>query len=140
MNPSSPVKTGSVDIPLHDIKPLLDVPDHSLLLLSLLIMVGAVLVGGTMFLVWRFIIKRKKVDLRQQNYKALENIVFDDPKKAAYAITRHGRIFAEDGERYKETYFNLISRLAPYKYKKSVAPIDEEAIAYYRIYLEMIDV
>jgi len=140
MNPSSPVKPSSVDIPLHDIKPLLEVPDHSLLLLSLLLVAASVFVGGVMFLAWRYMIKRKKVDLRRQNYKALEHIVFDDPKKAAYAITRHGRIFAEDGQRYKETYLNLLSRLTPYKYKKSVAPIDEETISYYRIYVEMIDV
>jgi hypothetical protein len=140
MNPVLPAMPSSPDIPLHDIKPLVEVPDHSLLLLSVLVVLAAVLIGGIIFLVWRSFSGRKKVDLRKRNYKLLENITFDDPKKAAYAITRYGLMFAEDGERYKEAYGNLVSRLAPYKYKKNVAPIDEEAIAYYRIYIEMIDV
>ena len=131
---------SSVDIPLHDIKPLVEVPDHSLLFLSVLLLAASVFIGSVIYLVWHYIVQRKKVDRRKLHYRILKDIAFDDPKKAAYAITRYGRIFVEDGERYKETYLNLLDRLAPYKYKKSVAPIDEEAIAYYRIYVEMIDV
>ena len=65
---------------------------------------------------------------------------FRDPKRAAYAITEYGRIFAEDSERLNETYANLISRLEVYKYKKVVTAIDDESRSYYKIYLEMIDV
>jgi hypothetical protein len=52
----------------------------------------------------------------------------------------HGRAFADDSQRLREAYDNLVARLERYKYKKRVGPIDDESRSYYKIYLEMIDV
>lgn len=131
---------SSYDIPLHDIKPLMEVPDSSLTLLMMIAGVVAVLLTGALFLLYRFMRDRKAVNLRKVYYKQLKAIDFSDSKRAAYSITEHGRLFANDSERLNEAYNNLVARLEAYKYKKTVQPIDAESMSYYKIYLEMIDV
>ncbi len=131
---------ASYDIPLHDIKPLMEVPDSSLTIFSVFVLIGAVLLLGGLYLLYRFMQSRKSVNYRKIHYKALKKVDFRDPKQAAYAITEHGRIFADDSERLNEAYNNLVSRLEEYKYKKVVETIDDESRSYYKIYLGMIDV
>ncbi len=130
----------SYDIPLHDIKPLMDVPDSSLTLFIVLVVIVTVLFAGGLYLLYRFIKNRKIVNKRKTHYNALIRVDLTEPKKAAYSITEHGRAFADDSPRLKEAYANLVSRLEIYKYKKVVSPIDEESRSYYKIYLGMIDV
>ncbi|WP_345977083.1 hypothetical protein [Sulfurimonas sp. HSL3-7] len=131
---------GSYDIPLHDIKPLMEVSDNSFVLLSVIIIIATLLFSGGLYLLYRFVRSRQTLNLRKIHYTALENIDFSDPKKAAYAITDHGRVFADDSERLHEAYDNLVVRLNRYKYRKRVEAIDEESKSYYNIYLGMIDV
>jgi len=130
----------SYDIPLHDIKPLMEVPDSSFTIFSIILLIIVVLLLGALYLLYRFMQSQKVINYRKVHYMALKKIDFRDPKKAAYAITEHGRIFAEDSERLKETYENLVSRLEAYKYKRVVTAIDDESRSYYKIYLGMIDV
>lgn len=134
------MKPSSYDIPLHDIKPLMEVPDSSFVMLSILLGVGAILLGGGLYLLYIFVKNRRKTNLRKRHYAALEGIDFSDPKRAAYAITAYGRIFADDSERLREAYDNLVARLERFKYKKRVDPLDDESRSYYQIYLGMIDV
>lgn len=134
MNPSA------YDIPLHDIKPLMEVPDSSFILFTVILSIVVILFLGALFLLYRFVRNRQTVNLRKLHYAALEAIDFSDPKKAAYAITDHGRTFADDSERLREAYDNLVMRLDRYKYKKLVETIDDESRSYYKIYLGMIDV
>ena len=131
---------SSYDIPLHDIKPLMEVPDSSLTFLLLGLVVMTLLVAGGGYLFYKHLRERKQVNLRKEHYRALKDVDFTSPKKAAYQITEHGRFFAEDSQRLKETYENLVERLESYKYRLEVAPIDDESRSYYKIYLEMIDV
>jgi hypothetical protein len=134
------VKPSSPDIPLHDIKPLVEISDHSFIFFVALIIVGAVLAAALGYLLWRFWRQRHQVNLRQKCFEALAAIDLGNPKQAAYAITKHGLCFAEDSPRLREAYDNLVSRLASYKYKKVVGSIDEETISYYQIFVGMIDV
>ncbi|MBU1643321.1 hypothetical protein KKE54_08160 [bacterium] len=134
MNPSA------YDIPLHDIKPLMEVPDSSFIVFSVVLSIVMLLLLGALFLLYRFVRNRRTVNLRKLHFTALEAIDFSDPKRAAYAITDHGRIFADDSERLREAYSNLVMRLDRYKYKKQVEMIDDESRSYYKIYLGMIDV
>ena len=134
MNPSS------YDIPLHDIKPLMEVPDNSFVLLGGIIIVATLLLSGGLYLLYKFVKSRQTLNLRKVHFDALGKVDFSDPKKAAYAITDHGRIFADDSERLREAYDNLVVRLNRYKYRKSVEAVDEESRSYYKIYLGMIDV
>jgi len=130
----------SYDIPLHDIKPLMEVPDSSFAILMIIAVIMTAIVAGGVYLFYRNLKRKKRIDHRKDHYKALKKVDFRDPKRAAYAITEHGRIFADDSERLNETYTNLVSRLDAYKYKKVVSAIDDESRSYYKIYLEMIDV
>ena len=134
MNPSS------YDIPLHDIKPLMEVPDNSFVLLGGIIIVATLLLSGGLYLLYKFVKSRQTLNRRKVHFDALGKVDFSDSKKAAYAITDHGRIFADDSERLREAYDNLVVRLNRYKYRKSVEAVDEESRSYYKIYLGMIDV
>jgi uncharacterized protein HemX len=131
---------SSYDIPLHDIKPLMEVPDSSGTLLMLMLLIAVVLGAGTLYLLYRRLRFRQKVNIRKQHYEMLSHVDFSDAKRAAYLITEHGRLFSKDSERLFEAYQNLVERLEPYKYRKTVSPIDNESRSYYKIYLEMIDV
>ncbi len=130
----------SLDIPLHDIKPLVEVSDNSFVLFIGLIVVVLLFLAGVGYLLYLFLKRRKRENRRKDAYKALKNIRFSDPKRAAYDITKYGYVFADDTPRNKEVYENLLTRLAPYKYKKEVDAIDAETKSYFKIYLGMIDV
>ena len=128
------------DIPLHDIKPLMEVPDYSTTFIWIILLLGvlvALLVG---YLLVRYFKRARSVNLRKVDYKALKKVDFADAKKAAYEITQRGRRFRDDSDRLREAYENLLLKLEPYKYKREVATIDSETKSYYNIYLGMIDV
>lgn len=134
MNPTS------YDIPLHDIKPLMEVPDSSFVILLFISGITVIVLFSALFLLYRFIRARRSVNLRKVHYQILQKISFADPKQAAYQITEYGRLFAGDSERLHEAYNNLVSRLERYKYRPVVDAIDDESLSYYNIYLGMIDV
>ncbi len=128
------------DIPLHDIKPLVEIDDYSIYYFSALMFVALVVVVAIIFFIWKFYKKRDSFSVRKKHSELLHNIDFSNPKEAAYAITKYGYTFSQDDERHHEKYENLLSRLAPYKYKKSVDAIDSETKGHFDIYLGMIDV
>lgn len=128
-----------VDIPVNDIAPLVEVHDYSIYLFGGSIVITIVLSLSLVIFVlkkWR----NRRISERKLAYKAFESIDFSDPKQAAYRISKLGRMFAHDNERTERAYHNLFDRLEPYKYAPNVESIDQETIAYYRLYLEIIDV
>lgn len=128
----------SVDIPLYDIKPLVNVPDYSLyFFIALSVMGSVVVVSAALFFLKKY--RNRRISERKQLYTRLASIDFADPKKAAYTISEIGRRFAHDDERTHKAYQNLFARLEPYKYAQNVNEIDEETIGYYRLYLGIID-
>ncbi len=138
--PLSKPTPSAPDIPLHDIKPLVEIPDYSIYYFAGVVILAVALLLAALFFAWKFYKKRTDKSVRKAHYKSLENIDFSNPKAAAYAITKYGYSFKNDGARQSETYENLVARLAPFKYKKTVMQIDEETKGYYKIYLEIIDV
>ncbi len=138
--PLSKPLPSSPDIPLHDIKPLVEIDDYSIYYFSGIIIVIITILVALGFFAWKFYKKRNSFSIRKEHSKLLHNIDFSNPKKAAYEITKYGYTFSQDDERHSEKYENLLSRLAPYKYKKSVEAIDKETKAHFEIYLGMIDV
>jgi cbb3-type cytochrome oxidase subunit 3 len=129
----------SVDIPLHDIMPLVEVPDTSIYWFGALVVVVLIIFtsGVIWFLKWK---KSKKITQRELHYEALKNIDLKNPKQSAYTICKEGYFFAHDNERTLSAYQNLFDRLAPYKYAQTVEKIDEETLGYYHLYLGIIDV
>lgn len=128
----------SADIPVYDIYPLIDVADYSLYYFLALVVVGSAVVLGILF----WLLKRmrnRRISVRKSAFAELKALDFSDPKRAAYALSDIGRLFAHDNERTAKAYQNLFERLERYKYAPHVEPIDEETRAYYRLYLEIID-
>ncbi len=129
----------SIDIPLHDIMPLVDVPDMSIYWFSALVVISLLIFTGGMmwFTQWK---RAKNINKRQAHYEILQNIDLENPKQSAYIISKEALFFAYDNEQMLNGYKNLFTRLEPYKYAPTVEKIDEETIGYYYQYLEMIDV
>ncbi len=128
------------DIPLHDIKPIVEVQEYSLYyFLGLSAFVLVVVLGGA-FLIYKWLQKRNAYNIRKEHMKLLKNLDLSDAKRAAYAITNYGATFKDDSPRHSEMYSNLQTRLEKYKYKKEVDKLDEETLGYFELYKEMCDV
>ena len=129
------------NLPLHDIQGLVEVSDHSLLMFIALVVVTLFLVVSVLYFTWSYFSKRKRENRRKDAYKKLKNIDFSDVKQAAYEITRLGLIFKDDSERIANKYYTLLEKLESYKYRKTIDKnFDQESIAYYKNFLEMIEV
>ncbi len=133
-------KPTSIDIPLHDIKPLVEVPDNSLYILiaSIVVLLGLAI---ALIVLVRYLLNRKKENSRIKYFEMLESVDLSNAKKAAYDISHYGYFFRDDSPRHLEAYQNLVSRLSQYKYRKDVdKTIDNETKGYYDIFVGMIDV
>jgi|APCry1669189204_1035204.scaffolds.fasta_scaffold26184_2 hypothetical protein len=128
------------DIKIRDIKPLLEVPDHSLYFFIGVIIVSLLVLAGVFYLAFKWMKTKNRLNLRRNTYKKLLHVDLSDSKKAAYEITRYGLVFKDDSPRNEEMYFNLIARLERYKYKKDVGPFEYEERSYLELYKGMIDV
>ena len=133
-------KNGQIEIPLHDIKPLVEIQEYSFYYLMALIAVGVVLFLGAGYLLFKFFKERKKFNLRKEYYKKFKAVNFKDAKKAAYELTKYGAVFKDDDERHLKAYENMLERLEKYKYKKDVEPFDGDTKHFIELYEAMIDV
>lgn len=134
------MQKSSIDMPLHDIKPLVAVPDDSLYYLAGVTAIFLVLLLVALYFLYRYIKREIPRNLRQEAHHVLEHIDFEDAKESAYAITKYGAFFADDSPRHHEVFENLNRRLSAYKYQANVDEIDSETRGYFDIYLGMCDV
>jgi len=128
------------EIPIHDIKPLLDVPEYSFYYLLVVSVLSLFLLFALSYLAYNFFKNRKKVNLRAEHLKLLEDLSFQNPKKDAYAITHYARTFKDDSPRHTKAYEALVENLETYKYKKEVLAFSEETKHFIRIYIDMLHV
>ncbi len=128
------------DIPLHDIKPLIEIQEYSFYYLLALVLVATIVVLGLSYLLYKYIKNRNSFNLRAEHLKLLKTLNLDDAKKAAYEITNYGLIFASDSEQNQRTYENLIDNLESYKYKKNVESFTKETKQGVENYIGMLDV
>lgn len=127
-------------IQLHDIKPLMVIDDYSLHYVVALTLGALVFIGGIIYLLLHFFKTRKKYNQRKDYAQKIMQLDIKQSKQTAYDLTLYGALFAEDSPRHKEMYKNLVKRLAPYKYKKEVEPLDDEVVGYIELYKGMLDV
>lgn len=127
----------SFDIPLHDIKPIVEVHEYSLQYLLGISFVVLLLIVGVFYLLYLWIKKRNEFNIRKEHMKIFNTLPFKDTKKSAYAITFYGATFKDDSPRHTEMFNNLTSRLEDYKYKKKVEELDKETLGYVELYKEM---
>ena len=127
------------EIPLHDIKGLVEIQDYSLYYFSVLVIVGFILFLGALYLLYKFLQNRKKFNLRKEHAKLLHKIKFSDAKKAAYEITQLGSTFKDDTPRHERAFELLVEDLESYKYKKDVSSFSSESKHLLENYLGLID-
>ncbi len=120
---------------LRDIKPLVEIPDFSFYLYIFFIMLATLL---TVVVIYWMIkkVSQKREDNRKKILQELQALDLNDPKKVAYTITKKGKILVKDSSSLK-IYEELLRRLAKYKYKKNVAPLDNETKRYIKLFLNM---
>ena len=128
------------DIPLHDIKTIVDVPEYSMYYLLGVIAFGVLLLLGVAYLAYLWFKRRNAFNIRKENLKLINMLDLSDTKRTAYSITALGDIFKEDSPRHSEMFQNITQRLEEYKYKKDVAEFDKETLGYIELYREMLDV
>ncbi len=126
------------EIEIHDIKQLVDIPDFSLYIYLTLWILGVILFCIIVFLLFKYFKYRKK-DKRKQYYKILKEIDLDDSKNSAYLITKYTRLLAIS-ERDKKLSTELIEELESFKYKKEVAPLNDEVKILFGRFMDNVDV
>lgn len=134
------MKEKSYDIPLHDIKPLLDIDDYSLYYFLGAGFIFFILFLGILYLVYKFFKNRNSYSIRKDYLKKIKSLDLKDTKKSAYAITLYGDTFKDDSPRHTQMYNNITQRLEPYKYRKTVDKFDDETLGYIELYRGMLDV
>jgi len=130
----------NIDIPLHDIKPLLEIQEYSFYYFLALIAFCITLFLGLGYLLFKYLQHKNRFNLRKEHLKLLHEIDLSDAKKSAYKITTYGYTFKDDGERQKNAYESLVEHLEAYKYKKSVEAFDAETKHSLERYIGMLDV
>jgi len=126
-------------IEIHDIKPIVEIPDMSIYIYYGLIFLIVILVLALGYFLYAFL-KPKKRTLESKWYEKLQNIDLKDTKNAAYAISKYGQLLAKD-EREIRLIEELNEELFPYKYKKSInEQLSPNIQNKYRIFLETLDV
>ncbi len=130
----------SFDIPLHDIKPIVDVQEYSFYYLLGIIGVSVVVLIGLSYLLYLWYKKRTSFNLRVHHAQLLNELDLKDTKNSAYSISNYGYTFKDDSPRHTEMFNNLSSRLQEYKYQKNVEQFDDEVLGYIELFKGMIDV
>jgi len=130
----------SYDIPLHDIKPIVDVNEYSFYYFLGLTFVIVLLLLAISYLIYKWLKHRNAYNIKKDHYQLINSLDINDTKNCAYAITTYGATFKDDSPRHEEMYNNLTQRLEVYKYKKEVDAFDSETIGYIELYKGMLDV
>jgi len=128
------------DVPLHDIKTIVEVQEYSFYYLLGSVFLAVLALSVLVYLIYKYIQKLNAYNERKEHLKLLNLLDLTDTKNAAYAISRYGITFANDGVRESEMYKNITSRLEQYKYKQSVEEFDEETLGYIELYKDMLHV
>jgi len=124
------------DIPLHDIKPLVDVPDNSLWLFSAVVLFSILLLVAIIYFLLK--LRKSKFDEKKLWLKELKNIDVNNAKEAAYAITEFGEKLLANSTA-PELFDTLNERLEQFKYRKEVPNLDARTIELYNLFVESIN-
>lgn len=126
------------ELQIHDIKPLVQIPDYSIYIFSLLCLLGVLFVLTIFFILYKLFKNRDK-NSRKVILQKLKDIEFKDSKKAAYEITKYARELARS-DRERALCSELIHELEKFKYKKEVMEFDKESRVKYELFCEAVDV
>ena len=128
------------DIPLHDIKPIVEVEEYSLYYLLGSIGLGLIVISVIVYFLYLWYQKRNAYNQRKVHLKHINELDLSDTKNTAYLISMYGITFKNDSPRHEEMFENINQRLESYKYKKDVDAFDKETLGYIEVYKDMLDV
>lgn len=105
-------------IKIHDIKPIVEIPDNTIYIYYALIVTGLLLSFLLLYLIYKFF-KSKKITDDKIYFEKLKRIDFKELKESSYNISKYGRVLAKD-ERQKRLIEELHNSLEQFKYKKTI--------------------
>lgn len=126
-------------IKIHDIKPIVEIPDFSVYLYYGLIFLVCIVFCIIIYAVYSFF-KPKSKTQEMHWYEKLKNLDFSNIKQTAYDISKYGRYLAKE-ERQIRLIEELTNELTSYKYKKEIPPkLTQEIQSKFNIFMETLDV
>lgn len=131
---------NTYDIPLHDIKPLIEVQEYSFYYFAAIVGVACIILLGVLYLLYRYFKERNKYNKRKDHLRIFNTLDYENTKQAAYDLTHFGATFKDDTPRHHKHYDLMVEKLQNYKYKKSVEAFDADTLRQIKIYQEMLDV
>jgi len=126
------------NLTLRDIRALEPIDDISLYLFLIATAFVLLIIGALLYKLFSTMRERKKENLRKKVLQKLKDIEFDNPKEAAYKITKYARFLATD-ERSQRMLEQLLPKLEKYKFIKNPPEFDNESIQYYNLFLKSVD-
>jgi len=124
---------------INDIKPIVEIPDHSIYLYYGLILLGLCFICLILYFVYIYI-KTKKNSKQKEYFKILKNIEFSNQKNAAYTISKYGRLLVKE-ERETRLFEELHHELEQFKYRKNISQeIPNSIKVKYETFLDSLDV
>jgi len=127
------------DIPLHDIKPLVEIQEYSMEYLIAINVVLIVILMAFIYIFFKWLQDKRKYNIRKEHLKLLNSLDINDTKNAAYKLTLYGATFKGDTPRHHKAFDELFDNLQKYKYKKDVDSFDDETLHFIEIYRGMLD-
>ncbi len=132
------MNTQASQLQINDIKDIVDIPDYSIYIFGAIIIAMAIIIGLIIYFIYKYF-KNKKLNIKKEYFKILQNLDLDDTKNSAYKITKYGLLLAST-PREKRLISSLNSLLEEYKYKKNVQPFDDNIKNQFQIFLDSLDV
>jgi len=126
-------------IKIHDIKPIVQIPDLSIYLYYSVIFLLCVVILASFYLLYKFL-KPKEKTQEKIFYEKMQNLDFVNVKKTAYEITKYGNFLAKE-ERSILLLEELTNELEAYKYKKEIpSEFSVKVKTQYSIFMDSLDV
>jgi len=126
-------------IQIHDIKPIVEIPDMSIYIYYSLILLFILLVCIGIYFIYN-LLKPKVKSNELIYYEKLQDVDFSNSKNAAYEITKYGKLLAKD-ENQQNLFDELINDLYLYKYKKNITTeFSKETQLKLDIFMDSLDV
>lgn len=126
------------EIKIHDIKELVEIPDFSFYIYSILWILGILIFVLFVFLLYKYFYNKNRSS-RKKYFKILKELDLNDSKECAYKITKYARLLAHN-EREKRLCEELIEELESFKYKKEVKPLSDNVKIIFGRFMDSVDV
>ena len=130
----------SYDIPLHDIKPLVEITEYSFEYLVVIGVVVFVILLACLYLFLRWLRNKNRYNIRKEHLRLIKTLDFSDTKEAAYKLSLYGNTFKTDTQGHEKAFNEMFEALQNYKYKKDVERFAPETLHFIEIYRGMLDV